>query len=455
MDEQYRNSVRVVYDIMDKSGQKLIHYYHTFPKANIYAVCPEEVKSEVARTLTDLNRIVFIDDITDHVFQKTIDICDIQDETHMYAHTHIPMRAVRLLVNNDDLHIDNRKTDMQMFCTFHRLFQPWPTSTSFTFVGVNEAFHKRNSPTPNVIYEYDMKKYDPFLQKRGFMETSVYLHVYWNKLYEGKKMVGFCQYDTFHARKYDNLEENVIYMLPSGANVVDNNDEWDYIMFPERRNIDFLLDHYNKHHETTITKGNLKDMPVASWQTNIYPVAIYEKLCRWLEKLVVDVYPWSVLPPYETHFGVMGGYTERALGLFNAIQILQGTPWASMSPISLQALTIPKEQYSPSTRMNRFTPDIHCTMVEFSKEKLPGFCRMGDDNTQQLYRKAHHDVTNIHGYGYSKPVMVVVPNSGMNIHNLPQIENVLNANLDAYEIYYQEQGSGSNIYHIMLAHLSQ
>ncbi len=45
--------------------------------------------------------------------------------------------------------------------------------------------------------------------------------------------------------------------------------------------------------------------PLSLWQTNIYPVKTYEKLCSWLEVLVDEIYPWS----NETHFGSIGGYT--------------------------------------------------------------------------------------------------------------------------------------------------
>ena len=50
---------------------------------------------------------------------------------------------------------------------------------------------------------------------------------------------------------------------------------------------------------------------------------ISEKLCSWLTVLVDEVYPWSIEPPYETHWGVMGGYTERAIAIFNAIEIIE------------------------------------------------------------------------------------------------------------------------------------
>ena len=64
-----------------------------------------------------------------------------------------------------------------------------------------------------MIYEYEFEKYNPFLQKRGYMETSAYLHVYWNELYKNNDMIGFSQYDMTHYNNYDNLDKNTMYLL--------------------------------------------------------------------------------------------------------------------------------------------------------------------------------------------------------------------------------------------------
>ena len=47
----------------------------------------------------------------------------------------------------------------------------------------------------NLVYEYKLPKYNPELQKRGFMETSCYVHVLENKLYQDCDYIGVCQYD--------------------------------------------------------------------------------------------------------------------------------------------------------------------------------------------------------------------------------------------------------------------
>ena len=36
--------------------------------------------------------------------------------------------------------------------------------------------------------------------------------------------------------------------------------------------------------------------------------------------LAYEVEPWANLAPYETHWGVLGGYTERAESLFMALR---------------------------------------------------------------------------------------------------------------------------------------
>ena len=90
----------------------------------------------------------------------------------------------------------NERSNVKMFCVFHKDYYVREDNYYFYFFGVNEIYPKRRDT--NVIVEYELEKYNPFLQKRGYMETSTYLHVYWNKLYKDKEMIGFAQYDMFH-----------------------------------------------------------------------------------------------------------------------------------------------------------------------------------------------------------------------------------------------------------------
>ncbi len=228
----------------------------------------------------------------------------------------------------------------------------------FIYIGVNEVYQK------NKIHylEYELEKYNPFLQKRGYMETSAYLHVYWNQLYKNHDMIGFSQYDMMHTSNYDNLKKDTIYLLNSNQMIV-SNQQWSQSMYPSIRNLDFLIKSYNQFFHTEYSMKELENMPLSLWQTNIYPVDIYEKLCKWLEVLVDEIYPWSNEAPYETHFGSIGGYTERALSIFNAFQIYEGKSYSNLN-IKDHNINLPKEQYNKRSFLNHFSQDIHTKYID-------------------------------------------------------------------------------------------
>ena len=223
---------------------------------------------------------------------------------------------------------------MIMFCIFHREFFLTEYNKDFIFFGVNEAYYKKIEKIKNVIYEYELEKYNPFLQKRGYLETSAYLHVYWNKLYKNNEMVGFSQYDMTHNSNYDNLDKNTMYiMLGSCIGTLDivKNGVWSTTMYSHNHNLNFLIESYNKTFGKTYSITELEGMPSSYWHTNIYPIKIYEKLCIWLEKLVEEVYPWLNQSPWPTGFGALGGYMERAICIFNAFEIYEGCRYEDLS----------------------------------------------------------------------------------------------------------------------------
>ena len=251
---------------------------------------------------------------------------------------------------------------MVMYCVFHREFFLRDDNSDFIFFGVNEAYRKNNEKKNNVIYEYELEKYNPFLQKRGYMETSAYLHVYWNKLYKNNVMVGFSQYDMIHYSNYDNLKIDTIYLLPVGGYIVENG-IWNYLMFSDINNLNFFIDSYNKFFGKTYTIRELEGIPLSLLQTNIYPVKIYEKLCAWLEILVNEIYPWSNMPPYQTHFGSIGGYTERGLAIFNAFQIYEGCKYDYLT-INHQRIDYGNEnQYNEKLFLNNYSQEVHSKYI--------------------------------------------------------------------------------------------
>jgi hypothetical protein len=231
---------------------------------------------------------------------------------------------------------------------------------------VNEIYKKNKK---NHILEYELEKYNPFLQKRGYMETSAYLHVYWNKLYINKDNVGFSQYDMKHLNTYENLDKNKIYLFYSGTIVT--NKKWNNYMFSEKFNIDFLLKSYNKFFNKNYSINELENLPLSLYQTNIYPVKIYEKLCGWLELLVEEIYPWCNEPPYYTQFGSIGGYTERAISLFNAFEIFEGIEYRNLN-IGNIPNNIEKEQYNASSFLNNYSQDVSTKYISNITGNYPG-----------------------------------------------------------------------------------
>ena len=256
--------------------------------------------------------------------------------------------------------IDNLKSNLEMFCVYHRKYDFRKDNFNFTFFGVNEVYPKEK--TPNNILEYELDKYNPFLQKRGYMETSAYLHVYWNNLYKNKDMIGFSQYGMKHDQIYDHLDKKTLYLLNTNKAIVKNG-KWNSLMFPKIHNLDFLIKSYNCHFNKSYTIKELENQPLSLWQTNIYPVKIYEKLCGWLEKLVDEIYPWSNQPPYETHFGSIGGYTERALAIFNAFEIYEGISYSNLN-IKHRVSAEEKKQSNKNSFLNNYSQDINTKYID-------------------------------------------------------------------------------------------
>lgn len=233
----------------------------------------------------------------------------------------------------------------------------------YIYYTVNETFYKpKQDYKCKTIKEWELKKYNPFLQKRGYMETSAYLHIYWNLLHNDLDFIGIFQYDMIHTIKYDNLDKNTIYLLHAKDYIVDNG-KWNRSMLPHLRDVDFLLKSYNKYYDTKYTVENLNRLPLSLWQCNIYPRMEFIKLCGWLTILVDELYPWSNDLPYETHWGVIGGFTERAIGLFNAIEILEGKNYVCLKVDHVNTEGVIRHQYNKNSFLNFFDRNIHTKYI--------------------------------------------------------------------------------------------
>jgi len=356
-----KNKEYIIIDIGTKDCYKSIQFYKTFPNAKIYVFeCDEntlELCENNIKPYTD--RITLIkEDVLN--YDGNIDICYMNEHNFSFIQNKVSLNKVNILCNKFKILYDNSILKLEMFCIYHKQYYFREDNFYFTFFGVNEVYPKIKNC--NNILEYQLEKYNPFLQKRGYMETSVYLHVYWNKLYKNKDMIGFSQYDMKHHYIYNNIDKSTIFLYNSN-NLIIKDGEWNTLMFPETRNLDFLIKSYNKHFAKNYSIKELESKPLSLWQTNIYPVKIYEKLCSWLEKLVDEIYPWCNLEPYDKIFGSIGGYTERALSIFNAFEIYEGVHYKILV-IEHGVGCETKEQYNPKSFLNNYTQDIFTKYID-------------------------------------------------------------------------------------------
>ena len=204
------------------------------------------------------------------------------------------------------------------------------------------------NPRNKVAVEYDLSHYDPMLQARGFMETSAYIHIEQNALHEGVDLIGICQYDMRWTKRSVKLlrslersdqgsgqlplinrclqlfglglgVKNTVYAQIAGK-LMNADGEFNGMACAQAFNWDYLLESYNQFFNTQWQISDLIDQPLTLWQTYLMPPSLFAQLAQWLNVLTLEVEPWANKAPYETHWGVLGGYTERAESLFMALR---------------------------------------------------------------------------------------------------------------------------------------
>jgi hypothetical protein len=428
------NSPFVIIDIGSTDCIHSIKLYHKFPNAQIYIFecCPDTINICKQNIELHKDRITLFNGPV-HDYKGYIDICYINDNDYKFIENKLAVNRVGLLVNKHRILFDNTSLKLEMFCIYHKRYYFREDNFYFTPFGVNETYQKDNTIQGHLEYELDI--YNPFLQKRGYMETSAYLHVFWNKLYTNKKMIGFSQYDMKHANIYNDLNSNKIYLLNANNPIVEDG-TWNSLMFPKIRNLDFLLESYNKHFKKTYSIKDLENMPLSLWQTNIYPVKIYEKLCSWLEILVEEIYPWSNEPPYETHFGSIGGYTERAISIFNAFEIVEGISYINLD-LQHGIGAMEKEQYNHNSFLNNYSQDIYCKIkdnVNFQEYDIIGNAIKNNGIIQELSNGITKFYYIDNNGNRSKELMIFGDNQNC---EFKWHHNILNCDLNNYELYYK------------------
>jgi hypothetical protein len=240
--------------------------------------------------------------------------------------------------------------EARLFTVFHRavdlrqifpFFSSEEISTLVTLYAVAERYPEKwvilkdgrriaAKEAPGSVFEQDLRYYDPQLQVRGFMETSAYVHILKNDLHVPYDHIGISQYDMRWTREgVARLREITTAQSPTVGAVIlgklmDGTGALHRLAFPRNFNWDFLLASYNRHFGTAWDLRALAELPLTLFQTYVLPRAEFAALVGWLEKLCDEVWPWANQPPYQTHWGVLGGYTERAEALFIALGFREG-----------------------------------------------------------------------------------------------------------------------------------
>jgi hypothetical protein len=188
-------------------------------------------------------------------------------------------------------------------------------------------------PTPRIVVEHHLDWHDPALQARGFMETSCYVHVLRNRLHETFDFVGVTQYDMRWSAPAaamlralagaDAPAERTVAAVVCGP-LVDERGNFHRHAFADLFDWNYLLASYNRFFKRGWRIEILLGKPLTLYQTYILPRSEFVALASWLEALCAEVYPWANQPPHETHWGVLGGYTERAEALFIAARLHEG-----------------------------------------------------------------------------------------------------------------------------------
>jgi hypothetical protein len=270
--------------------------------------------------------------------------------------------------------------NLKVFTVFHRAiderlvfvpFHPFEIEKYFTFYGVNEAIPEKlivkrdgrqcqpGPDVPNLILEYQLNWYDGTLQARGFMETSGYVHLLKNRIHESLDYIGVTQYDMRWTDPAASLlcrlaaepvgKRNTVYGLIYGPILVSPG-MFHPLAFSDNYNWTFLLKSYNKFFKRDWDARVLDNKPLTLCQSYLLPKQQFADLAEWLAVLCQEVYPWANQPPYQTHWGVLGGFTERAESLFIAARLEEGQIAVDLLPLDhdpqiVRQLGIQKEQY--------------------------------------------------------------------------------------------------------------
>jgi hypothetical protein len=274
---------------------------------------------------------------------------------------------------------------LKLFIVFHHavderlildLFTPQEIQSHFTLYGVNQSrvekwitkldgtVHPASVELSNLQLEFNLPNYDPNLQANGFMEASCYVHLFQNAMHESLDYVGVAQYDMRWTPSAVALlrsliaaptpPRNIIYGIPCGL-IANAQGNMNALSFPQNFDWRFLLQSYNRFFKQNWPMPMLVNKPLTLFQTYLLPRQEFASLAAWLSVLCQELYPAMIQPPRPSHWGILGGWVERAESLFIAGRLQEGGIVLEPLPLHhdpaiVKKLEIAKEHYGGRAR---------------------------------------------------------------------------------------------------------
>jgi hypothetical protein len=201
-----------------------------------------------------------------------------------------------------------------------------------TYYGVKD---KDDTNPNNTIYEFELEKYEPYLQKNIYNEGSCIYHVYTNKLYESYDYIGFCQYDT--SFKHDTLKKIEEKIKTTEAPIIFylNFFDWWFLggqitIIKNYKDIPAGLDSYNKFFSKNYTSDDLIRNRMITCNTFIIPKKMYEKMMAWLTQYYLRDIETDIWDEDGNWRGNPGHIIEGLTGMFLALEICEGAVYEKL-----------------------------------------------------------------------------------------------------------------------------
>jgi hypothetical protein len=196
---------------------------------------------------------------------------------------------------------------------------------SIRLFAVNEKIEKEYAPyIPKecIIKEWELPIYNPLYQMTNFYQNSGFLHIFWNKLHETSKYVGFAQYDmSIDASELLKIElstmtdaaDTVYVAFPYDSKILSEGP------YPPRFWEECFLGPYNAFYGMRHTFESIKHIPLPLLHTFIIPSWLFSHIMPFVEKIIP-----TILRGLEWDTRHLAGTLERIFALTISCAFAEG-----------------------------------------------------------------------------------------------------------------------------------